>query len=521
MLIYIYFRHRYAFTKPSIMIVGCYHILYQWPIVFLSAFLENFLPSPWHLALLVHGFILLGIAISFVGFNQPATTIWESLPKQQLNAFVPRQILSAVFAIALMLSAIYLYYVPFTRTGLYALLYNPTYAAEAREFSLKLLDNPIPKYALTLLSNTIAPLFTACVTHFVLLNKRPSILEKVFWSALLGVCWTMAIFNGAKGILAFLAFTALGTMAWNYRLRLSFKWIIAGVSVIMVPAVIVTLLLATVDQKFASLPQTTYSLPSTADSGPSPAAVSSKEIPTSPRPQIASKTVLCARRFEAKEITNELTEARKQVIPGIATSNEALKQSIPGIPPSEPIDEPAIPRRELKARDFFTQTLETSKRSFVLPMVVAAWYVDYVQHNGSIGIAGIPRLASVLHINPIDLPNRIGVIYAPCYYGHEVMDTINATTGFVFAQYGYFGLLALPLSLLGLLICDVLLLIIRNLPSQWLAPTLAIISLDALKLTQSDFLTIWITHGLAINLVLIVLVAHWRTQTRTTVPELP
>jgi hypothetical protein len=89
------------------------------------------------------------------------------------------------------------------------------------------------------------------------------------------------------------------------------------------------------------------------------------------------------------------------------------------------------------------------------------------------------------------------------------MESVSATTGFLFAQYGYFGLLALPLALAGLIVCDGLLLIIRTFPDAWIAPTLAFISLTALKFTQSDYLTIWFTHGLGINIFLIMLLAKW------------
>jgi hypothetical protein len=155
------------------------------------------------------------------------------------------------------------------------------------------------------------------------------------------------------------------------------------------------------------------------------------------------------------------------------------------------------------ALDTISQIIATNKRAFVLPAVVSIWFADYAQRNGPIGLAGVPRLAKAAGIAPIDLPNRIGLIYAPCHYGHEVMESVSATTGFLFAQYGYFGLLALPLALAGLIVCDGLLLIIRTFPDTWIAPTLAFISLTALKFTQSDYLTIWVTHGLGINIILI------------------
>lgn len=517
--VYIYFNRRYMFVKPSVMILGCYHVLCQWPQVLLSAFLENFLPSPWIFAALVHGFVLIGLAISFVTFNQSASSIWEHLPSRQLNVSASNYAAGAVFGIGCVLAAIYLYYVPFKETGLYTLIYDPSHAAEARELSLKLLQSWIPKYALNLLSNTIAPLFTAIVTYFILLNRETSFVAKLIWFALLMLCWGASMFNGAKGIFVFLAFVVMGTIAWNSRLKFSIGWIIGGICIILLPAVSVTLLLATVDQKFKNLPYTsevttkdtsqTPSSPTASSGQPTSETTLQAGIPATPNAPTAKD--LCMRRFVAKKISTDAAQIQQNLNQAIEKAHQSA--------PSDDISVPS-PRRELKGQDFASQTLETSKRSFVLPMVVAAWYADYAQRNGAIGIAGIPRAATFLGIQPIDLANRIGLIYAPCYYGHEVIETISATTGFLFAQYGYFGFFALPLALLGLMICDGLLLIVRLLPTTWSVPTLAVISLDALKFTQSDYLTIWITHGLAINMLLIVVLALWLKRERTAAPAL-
>jgi len=94
---------------------------------------------------------------------------------------------------------------------------------------------------------------------------------------------------------------------------------------------------------------------------------------------------------------------------------------------------------------------------------------------------------------------------------------------YAYRQFAFFNM---PYSLLGsfsrdflvyaftafrdvALVCDATLLVVRTFPSAWIVPTLAFFSLDAMKFTQSDYLTIWLTHGLAINLILISIFARW------------
>jgi hypothetical protein len=448
-----------------------------------------------------------------------------------------------LFCIILILASIYLAYVPFEQTGLHALFTDPERAVSARESSLKLLDNWIPKYALTLLGNVIAPLLTVAAINFVLLNRRCTIWEKGFWIALLAICWTLAALSGAKAVWSYLVVASLAVVAWRLRLRIPMAWAICGLAITLAPAFIIFMLFSMV----VPAPQC-----STID-----AAKSAHVSPTFSPPQIAERKLdsndprksLCALRLDLVE-HRSAESARGNPATSIAAalglafgrerkvvaharqnvSNDA--RTAPGLAINEKRDSSSQTcggssitksnsRSLFTLRDTYAQVVETNKRAFVLPTVVSVWFADFAQRNGPIGISGIPRLAEIAGIPPIDLPNRIGLIYAPCYYGHTVMESVSATTGFLFAEYGYFGLLALPLALAGLIVCDGLLLIIRTLPDVWIAPTLGFVSLAALKFTQSDYLTIWITHGLGINIILVAALANagtivqhkWRPET--------
>jgi hypothetical protein len=512
-LVFFYRYHRHLFVKPSVMILTCYHILAQWPIVLLSPFAETFLPAPWIFAGLVHGFVLLGLMISYCSFDQSARSIWDSLRVTSAwTAFLPRWQLATLFCAILILASIYLAFVPLEETGLYALFIDPEHAVSARESSLKLLDNWIPKYALTLLGNAIAPLLTVVAINFVLLNRKCAIWEKSLWVALLAVCWMLSALSGAKAMWSYLIVVSLAVIAWRLRLRIPAAWVVAGLAAILAPAFVVFMVFSLTGEA------------SDCSTNPNEQSVKGDSATDSLRKN------LCAVHIDISKMNSAMLE-RNPAISIMAALGLILNRGIigqsEGALTSIMLQGALVPHKKGSASentcnversignkpglalDTISQIIATNKRAFVLPAVVSIWFADYAQRNGPIGLAGIPRLASAAGIAPIDLPNRIGLIYAPCYYGHKVMESVSATTGFLFAQYGYFGLLALPLALAGLIVCDGLLLIIRTFPDAWIAPTLAFISLTALKFTQSDYLTIWFTHGLGINIFLIMLLAKW------------
>lgn len=546
-LVFFYSYRRYLFVKPSVMILGCYHVLAQWPLVLLSPFVETFLPAPWVFSGLVHGFVLIGLLISFVSFDRSARSIWDRLPAAAaLTDVPPRWQLLVLFCVILVLATIYLSYIPFEQTGLYVLFTDPEHAVSARESSLKLLDNWIPKYALTLLGNVIAPLFTVATINFVLLNRKCTVWEKGLWFALLTICWLLSALSGAKAIWSYLIIASLASIAWHLRLRIPMAWMICGLAVTLAPAFIVFMLFSVV----ASTPQCSISsatksvaVPSTISTSQNTARKTDSDLSRtqaglgesdrsamSPDPATSDpRKQLCALRLDltpssgfawqnpatnigaalglvlGKEL-KLVTRAKQNVTNDARTAPGTIVNEKESSSPAQACDSSATKRDNkslLTLRDTYAQAVETNRRAFVLPTVVSVWFADFAQRNGPIGIAGIPRLAEIAGVTPIDLPNRIGLIYAPCYYGHKVMESVSATTGFLFAEYGYFGLLALPLALIGLIVCDGLLLIIRTFPSVWIAPTLGFVSLAALKFTQSDYLTIWVTHGLGINIILV------------------
>lgn len=136
-------------------------------------------------------------------------------------------------------------------------------------------------------------------------------------------------------------------------------------------------------------------------------------------------------------------------------------------------------------------------RVFVGPINVGAFYVHYAQTHGPIGPAGIARLASLVGVTPVRMPNIIGNLYS--YSG---LESVSANSGFLFTYYGYFGILSLPISLIGLWLLDLALPIYLRLEPRLLLPAVAAASVASLSFISSEYTTVLLTHGFAVILLL-------------------
>jgi hypothetical protein len=135
---------------------------------------------------------------------------------------------------------------------------------------------------------------------------------------------------------------------------------------------------------------------------------------------------------------------------------------------------------------------------------VGSWYVDYAQRIGPLGLAGIPKLAAHTHTNPINVPNLIGRIYGPEYYGHDVSTTIHANASFIFNFYLLFGGWGIVLALWAITIMEMFYLFTRWLNPLLLPAFLSIITLACIYWAQSDFGVVLISHGLLASMVILV-----------------
>lgn len=453
--IFIYASRRFLFVKPSVQLFLVIHVLFQWPLALYSGFYEQWLPSPFELTILVHGFVLLGILGSLSWGERKARAIWNQLDE----TFSSDDLLASTRSLCVLLFAgtalvaAYLLFVPIDCTGIYALVFDPAYQPLARELSLKLLTNPVPRYSLSIVQSSIAPLMTGLVGATLLFGRGAGLRRVALLVILLLIVWFYAFIPGVKSTLVSLSLVLAAVYLWSQKLKINLLLFPVIIGLSLLPAVIVATVFSfelrrdDVRDIKTCFSRMDLTLPATADE------------------------LTATLNFAPPEIPSEAAATESNFISGIAKKVSAQIASI-------------------------------AYRVGVVPLEVGGWYVHHFQSVGPIGIGGIPRLAKAIGVDPVDTPNLIGRKYAPIYYGHEVSATISATAGFIFSYYAYFGLWALPIALLCAWFLDIAILVLGFLIRPLALSVLAALSTTPLKFAESDYTAVWLTHGFGVILAL-------------------
>jgi hypothetical protein len=247
LLLRIYWRHPFLFVKPSIQLLTYSHIFYQWPLAISSGNYAIFLPDPYVLSFLVHGYEFIGLLIVSQTVHAEARSVWARVTANPLAADAndPASEVSLLLFGTLLVTGIviYLCYVPPTETGLYAVLFTPELASVARENSLKLLSSPIPKFVYSFSTAAVAPLLAAMlvIRAFGYFDSWQWGKASVSVAALCGIVVVVSLTGARSGpvnilVLSFLVFL------WRKRLRLPLWGWLAALTTVLAPAIMMTLL---------------------------------------------------------------------------------------------------------------------------------------------------------------------------------------------------------------------------------------------------------------------------------------
>lgn len=198
-LVFLVRRRRYLFVKPSFQLTCFSHLLFQWPMTIYAGYFETFLNAPYHMFFLVHAYVLAGIMIGPYVFSNSARLIWGRLSNEQVHNSQNVLITVVSVSLALFFSILYLYYVPPSESGLYAILTQPWRSDWAREESLKFLDSALPRYAYSALTTGLAPFLVVLQMFALYRNFRRRLLVRMFFNAVVIVfLFIMASITGAR-----------------------------------------------------------------------------------------------------------------------------------------------------------------------------------------------------------------------------------------------------------------------------------------------------------------------------------
>ena len=406
LLIYILANQRYLLVKPSIVVIFLFHILIQWAATIKSPEIEEFLPQPLAFFALVQLFPLIALSGSLMYGLSDSQLIWQRLQNLGSEIYSPPNRFRVVLTLTIVIFTVYyLIEIPFAQTGLYAVLFDPTRAAIAREESLKLVNNPIIRYGFQIImGSVVAPMLIVLLLDDFWDAVQRQLLVRV---VIIGLCTCILLvatnLSGAR------SFAAFALIAGIYAQLLKRKLVVN---------------LGIVALGFVSI------------------AV----IPTA------------------------LTILREGIVFDFSTFTTYLMNA-------------------------------TFERTFITPMETGLYYVHYAQTVGEFGVAAIPRLAELVGLASVDPANIIGLRY----YNYN-LDSITANACYVMTYYGYFGLISIPLSLLGLWSLDLMLIVFSKLDHELLLMTVSVTSLAGIRFVSADFTTSLLTGGfLAIPLAVLLL----------------
>ena len=401
----LFIKRKYFFIKPSIILLLYMNLFFHWPLTFKAVYYEKFIPYPYSLVGLLYVFFFVGLAINIYTFRLSAQKVWGRL--EAVNISNDKNCMKALYTLgALMFSTmvLYLYHVDYSHTGLYALFFDPSHSAFARERSLKLVSSGLVKYTYSLMVASVSPIMVGLLFYLFRKSYYERNYSRLMIALFFTICMVLSVsVTGARSNLVYL----LLVIAWLWYL---------GKGLPFRPFSVLTIIITCL-----------------------------------------TPAVLYSVLREGADITNVLNYA----------------QSI-------------------------------FSRSFMVPLEVGSWYINYGQLYGPIGVGGIPKLASIMGVKPLDVPNFIGIVYGSF---HEIspqiiLESVSAGTSFLFSYYTYMGPWSMVLSLIGLCLLDVAVWVYVRINDVLLLPCIAAINISVLSFIQSDYTTVWLTHGFGPILIL-------------------
>jgi hypothetical protein len=136
-------------------------------------------------------------------------------------------------------------------------------------------------------------------------------------------------------------------------------------------------------------------------------------------------------------------------------------------------------------------------RIFCAPMRGGLYWVEYAQEHGFWGIAGIPKLAMLLGINPVNVQN----IMCRTVYNDPEITTGLMNVSYTFAYYSYFGINIFPLLVVLAVSLDAIMLSYRHLSPRHILFAIAIVNNASAWLISGEYLTIFISFGFMTGII--------------------
>lgn len=228
-------KHRYLLVKPSIATIFFFTVTIQFAATVSAARIESYLPEPLHFLLLAHGFPLIGLFGSLLFQRDTASFLFKRIDNYEFKQ--DKSVIKMLWFITALISVAYLAEVPLRSTGLYSIITDPISSVQAREDSLKLLDNAFVRYGYLFLMSVVAPLLAIMIYYQASYQKKfrntiSAVIQIIF-------IFILVSFSGARSaaVNILLAIIIAHFLKNKFKFNL-YKVLISIFAIMLIPAIL-------------------------------------------------------------------------------------------------------------------------------------------------------------------------------------------------------------------------------------------------------------------------------------------
>lgn len=471
-LCYVFISKKGQLSRPSVLFSALVVCFFGWPFFIFSNIFQMEVENHW----LFFSSVYISPAILFLWAH-----LTETYPTKVSNIIEPynkyySQLALLIFGLTLLV-ILYLSYIPFDCTALYALINEPELSLLAREFSMKFFTSSIPGYAIGVLVNVVAPIII--VLNFDLAKTfffKRYYIKLTFLILLTFLVILCVLLTGTKGsLLPIFIMIICVSLFWN--IKIINKLISAGLAIIFILASIFVI-------EFRKDIEINHDI------------LTYKFGSCSVRMNACNKSKILLESAQHRDFSLNLT--RKSL--GLLIEDLERECLVRFSQKQSPVLKPKIDHIEISklslSNYIHTYIKGLFYRANVTPLQVGSWHFKYAEDYGAPGIAGILPERFYKTSKPISVPQEVYQKYGTIFSGGDTTSTSSAPTSFVLAYPAYLGYKGIAIVITLIILLDVIFIMItHHLKGKLKAIGIGVFAIICMNLLLSDYLAVMIAHG--------------------------
>jgi hypothetical protein len=474
-----FFKSKYIFARLSFSFAVFLCVFYQIPLVVFSAQVETSLQHYWFYAFTVN---VGGVFLVLWGWLSRRFDISQDLvsyPIYQLRIYF----LTLLGGVACL--AVYLSGVPWTCTGLFALIFDPWFTLLAREFGVKLIGSGFSTYLLGAYANAVAPILVLLSVWLI----RESLLRRRIVSGIVGALGgifaiTAVLVSGTKGLLIpSMIMLVVGCYFWCRT------W----------PSRIITIAFAVV---FVISTLVSFEL------------LKERGTNVGGAYDFAACSVEVGTCHQSRELLDSMTARDYSLgLPGIFVKPLQARldclcaggnnESCPSAVLSNALVGTGVKIDKHERSLTFISAI--FNRVLVVPFQVSIWNFMYAESEQVDGLKTLPFARRLLG-ESLNMPELVYQKYGSVYSGGDKTVTSTAPTSFFLAYPAYLGFGGFILALVLVIVLDLFLAKLARVVCMSLVPLLVgAVLIMCMNFMTSDFITVLISHGGAAGVIMLLI----------------